>query len=198
MLQSKRKVMSMSKLRELRKARNMTQSELAKEIKVSEKTISRWEKDETLMKANKAKELAKFFDVTLGDLLGYTNTGENYLSDEIFIGDGKGGYTSLSDEREEKLSELFYNHVEEKFIDFLKSFDFVISDNEVKAVLSHISNLNINNVKSDEYSRLIAPVMDDKINLKYMGYSKLGDGFHSWKAYENFKKSLGIDTEHTL
>ncbi|MFR6452838.1 MAG: helix-turn-helix transcriptional regulator [Streptococcus sp.] len=32
----------MSKLRELRKARNMTQSELAKEIKVSEKTISRW------------------------------------------------------------------------------------------------------------------------------------------------------------
>ena len=137
----------MSKLRELRKARNMTQNELAKEIKVSEKTISRWEKDETLMKANKAKELAKFFDVTLGDLLGYTNTGENYLSDEIFIGDGKGGYTSLSDEREEKLSELFYNHVEEKFIDFLKSFDFVISDNEIKAVLSHISNLNINNVK---------------------------------------------------
>ena len=172
----------MSKLRELRKARNMTQSELAKEIKVSEKTISRWEKDETLMKANKAKELAKFFDVTLGDLLGYTNTGENYLSDEIFIGDGKGGYTSLSDEREEKL----------------KSFDFVITDNEIKAVLSHISNLNINNVKSDEYSRLIAPVMDDKINLKYIGYSKLGDGFHSWKAYENFKKSLGIDTEHTL
>ncbi|MHC3837747.1 helix-turn-helix domain-containing protein, partial [Streptococcus thermophilus] len=32
----------------------MTQSELAKEINVSEKTISRWEKDDTLMKANKA------------------------------------------------------------------------------------------------------------------------------------------------
>ncbi|MCE2233352.1 helix-turn-helix domain-containing protein, partial [Streptococcus thermophilus] len=39
MLQSIRKVMSMSKLRELRKAKNMTQSELAKEINVSEKTI---------------------------------------------------------------------------------------------------------------------------------------------------------------
>ena len=187
----------MSKLRELRKAKNMTQSELAKVINVSEKTISRWEKDDTLMKANKAKELAKFFNVSLGYLLGYVDRYEPYYNDEIFIGDGKGGYTSLSSEREEKLSELFYKHVEEKFTDFLKSFDFVISDNEIKAVLNHISNLNINNVKSDEYSRLINLVMDNKINLKYMGYSKLGDGFHSWKAYENFKKSIGIDTEHT-
>ena len=61
----------MSKLRELRKARNMTQSELAKEIKVSEKTISRWEKEETLMKANKAKVLADYFGVDVPYLLGY-------------------------------------------------------------------------------------------------------------------------------
>lgn len=48
----------------------MTQSELAKVINVSEKTISRWEKDDTLMKANKTKELAKFFNVSVGYLLG--------------------------------------------------------------------------------------------------------------------------------
>lgn len=63
--------MGMNKLRELRKTKNMTQSELAKEINVSEKTISRWEKDKTLMKANKAKELADFFGVSTGYLLGY-------------------------------------------------------------------------------------------------------------------------------
>lgn len=73
MLQSIRKVMSMSKLRELRKAKNMTQSELAKEINVSEKTISRWEKDDTLMKANKAKELADYFGVSVAYLLGYSD-----------------------------------------------------------------------------------------------------------------------------
>ncbi|WP_416470096.1 helix-turn-helix domain-containing protein [Streptococcus thermophilus] len=66
----------MSKLRELRKAKNMTQSELAKEINVSEKTISRWEKDDTLMKANKAKELADFFGVTVGYLLGFSDEKE--------------------------------------------------------------------------------------------------------------------------
>lgn len=63
----------MSKLRELRKTKNMTQSELAKEINVSEKTISRWEKDKTLMKTNKAKELADFFGVTVGYLLGFSD-----------------------------------------------------------------------------------------------------------------------------
>ena len=60
----------LKELRELRKAKNMTQSELAKVINVSEKTISRWEKDDTLMKANKTKELAKFFNVSVGYLLG--------------------------------------------------------------------------------------------------------------------------------
>lgn len=43
----------MNRFKQLRKSKGMTQSELAKEIKVSEKTISRWEKEETLMKAIK-------------------------------------------------------------------------------------------------------------------------------------------------
>lgn len=81
MLQSIRKVISMSKLRELRKARNMTQSELAKEIKVSEKTISRWEKEETLMKANKAKVLADYFGVDVPYLLGYSDNPLGALDD---------------------------------------------------------------------------------------------------------------------
>ena len=74
----------MSKLRKLRKAKNMTQSELAKKIKVSEKTISRWEKDKTLMKANKAKELADLFGVSVGYLLGYIDDSEIY-DDEVVI-----------------------------------------------------------------------------------------------------------------
>lgn len=60
----------MSRLKSLRKEVGLSQSELAKEIKVSEKTISRWEKEETLMKANKAKVLADYFGVSVGYLLG--------------------------------------------------------------------------------------------------------------------------------
>jgi transcriptional regulator with XRE-family HTH domain len=188
----------MNRLKELRQSKKKTQQELADIVGVTKRTYIYWEQGERQIKREKAIQLAKFFNVSLGYLLGYVNRYEPYYSDEIFIGDGKGGYTSLSSERDEELRKLFYKHVEEKFTDFLKSFDFVITDNEIKAVLSLISNLNINNYESDEFSRLVNPVMEDKINLKYMGYSKLGEGFYSWKAYENFKKSLGIDTDHTL
>lgn len=71
----------MNRLKQLRKSKGMTQSELVKEIKVSEKTISRWEKEETLMKANKAKVLAKHFGVSVGYLLGYDS--DNTFSDLI-------------------------------------------------------------------------------------------------------------------
>lgn len=71
----------MNRLKQLRKSKGMTQSELAKEIKVSEKTISRWEKEETLMKANKAKVLADFFDVDVPYLLAYDF--DNTFSDLI-------------------------------------------------------------------------------------------------------------------
>ena len=71
----------MNRLKQLRKSKGMTQSELVKEIKVSEKTISRWEKEETLMKANKAQLLAKHFGVSVGYLLGYDS--DNTFSDLI-------------------------------------------------------------------------------------------------------------------
>lgn len=91
----------MSKLRKLRKAKNMTQSELAKAIKVSEKTISRWEKDKTLMKANKAKELADLFGVSVGYLLGYIDDSEIY-DDEVVIEPEKGMILTHSLERSNK------------------------------------------------------------------------------------------------
>lgn len=71
----------MNRLKQLRKSKGMTQSELVKEIKVSEKTISRWEKEETLMKANKTQLLAKHFGVSVGYLLGYDS--DNTFSDLI-------------------------------------------------------------------------------------------------------------------
>lgn len=72
----------MNRLKELRTSQGMSQQELAKEIKVSEKTISRWEKEETLMKANKAKVLADYFGVDVPYLLDYDtdNTFEDLIT----------------------------------------------------------------------------------------------------------------------
>ena len=40
--------------------------------------------------------------------------------------------------------------------------------------------------------------MEEKIDLKKIGYSKLGDNFQSTKAFDDFKKSIGYDTDHIL
>ena len=193
----------MNRLKELRNnavhnGHKMRQTDLAELLEVTKLTISNWENGKHEIKADKANEIAKLFNVSISYLLGYSDKKEPYYSDEILIGDGQGGYTSLSSERENELSELYFEHLEEEFIKFLKRYDFVISDNEIKAVLNHISNLNINTYRSDEYTRLVDLVMEEKIDLKQIGYSKLGDNFHSWKAFDDFKKSLGYDTDHIL
>ncbi|HGA1080856.1 TPA: helix-turn-helix domain-containing protein [Streptococcus agalactiae] len=61
----------MNRLKELRKEKKLTQEELAGEIGVSKITILRWENGERQIKPDKAKELAKYFNVSVGYLLGY-------------------------------------------------------------------------------------------------------------------------------
>lgn len=193
----------MNRLKELRNnavhnGHKMRQADLAELLEVTKLTISNWENGKHEIKADKANEIAKLFNVSVSYLLGYSDKKEPYYSDEILIGDGQGGYTSLSSERENELSELYFERLEEEFVKFLKRYDFVISDNEIKAVLNHISNLNINTYRSDEYTRLVDLVMEEKIDLKKIGYSKLGDNFQSTKAFDDFKKSIGYDTDHIL
>ena len=63
----------MNRLKELRKEKKLTQEELAGEIGVSKITILRWENGERQIKPDKAKELAKYFNVSVGYLLGYAH-----------------------------------------------------------------------------------------------------------------------------
>ena len=61
----------MSRLKELRQEKKLTQQELAKEIGVSKLTILNWEKGEHQIKSEKAQQLADIFGVSVGYLLGY-------------------------------------------------------------------------------------------------------------------------------
>lgn len=61
----------MNRLKELRTEKKLTQKELADIIGVSKITILRWENDERQIKPDKAQELADYFDVSVGYLLGY-------------------------------------------------------------------------------------------------------------------------------
>lgn len=63
----------MNRLKELRKQKGLTQQGLADEISVSKITVLRWENEERQIKPEKAQQLANFFGVSVGYLLGYSD-----------------------------------------------------------------------------------------------------------------------------
>lgn len=63
----------MNRLKELRKEKKLSQKEIAKEMSISEKTLSRWENGESQIKPKKAQKLADYFGVSIGYLLGYND-----------------------------------------------------------------------------------------------------------------------------
>ena len=65
----------MNRLKELRKQKGLTQQGLADKISVSKITILRWENEERQIKPEKAQQLAEYFGVSVGYLLGYEPKG---------------------------------------------------------------------------------------------------------------------------
>ena len=80
------------KLKELRKARNLTQEELAESIFVSRTAVSKWKSGRGYPSIDSLKELSRFFSVSIDELIS---------PDEVVIAAERdkrkfvGGYTSL-------------------------------------------------------------------------------------------------------
>lgn len=60
----------MNRIRILRKKKKLTQQELADIIEVTKRTYIYWEKGERIPKSDKAQQLADYFGVSIGYLLG--------------------------------------------------------------------------------------------------------------------------------
>ena len=61
----------MNRLKELRKKRRISQKEFSKERKIPLRTLQSWENGESKIKDEKAQQLADYFNVSVGYLLGY-------------------------------------------------------------------------------------------------------------------------------
>ena len=66
----------MNNLRKLRKDKGLTQQELAQKMQTTKLTISNWENEKHTIKADKAQQLADFFGVSTGYLLGYDESSD--------------------------------------------------------------------------------------------------------------------------
>ena len=197
--------MTKNKLRELRKATGKSQKDFYNEIVVTElnlgvtlRTYQNWEKPENEIKSKPANSLADYFNVSVSYLLGYSDKKEPYYDDEILLDNGSGGSVSLSEKRDSDIIQKYTEQLFNSFEKFLNDFNFVISDSEIESFVKLLSYYNVNNMSHPLFVEALKhqSTNQSKKFLKDNGYSKLGDNFQSTKAFDDFKKSLGYDTDH--
>ena len=139
----------MNRLKELRKEKKLSQKEIAKEMSISEKTLSRWENGESQIKPEKAQQLADYFGVSVGYLLGYESNRD--LRNHLVHGTTDLNPDDFSDFIR-KENELFFNEnlqrlSEKNFINFVKYINdcnFYISDKDIILIYNLITTLNFN------------------------------------------------------
>lgn len=116
----------MSRLKELRQEKKLTQQELAKEIGVSKLTILNWEKGEHQIKSEKAQQLAKFFGVSVGHLLGFNI--DDVTEDEI----------NLHNNVMERMNKEAFV----RFLDYISLSDIVLSDKQIEMIFYQLQDLS--------------------------------------------------------
>jgi transcriptional regulator len=117
----------MNRLKQLRKEKGLTQQELSEVIAVSYRTIQNWENGESQIKSNKASQLADYFGVSVGYLLGYEPESEqvsSYQKIKICFSNG------------EELSFLVRNFTEKELTKITSQFN--------NGNLMRIRNLSVN------------------------------------------------------
>lgn len=117
----------MNRLKQLRKEKGLTQQELSEVIAVSYRTIQNWENGESQIKPEKTQQLADFFGVSVGYLLGYEPESEqvsNYQKIKIHFTNG------------EELSFLVRNFTEKELTKITSQFN--------NGNLMKIRNLSVN------------------------------------------------------
>ena len=117
----------MNRLKQLRKEKGLTQQEVADEIGVTKRTYIYWENGENQIKANRASQLADYFGVSVGYLLGYEPESEqvsNHQKIKICFSNG------------EELSFLVRNFTEKELTKITSQFN--------NGNLMRIRNLSVN------------------------------------------------------
>lgn len=131
----------MNRLKELRQSKKKTQQDLADIVGVTKRTYIYWEQGERQIKPDKAQQLADYFGVSVGYLLGYIDDSEIY-DDEVVIEPEKGMILTHSLERSnKKLQEKMFKD----FITFFRDNSIFISDAEILSLYSMVQAANLNN-----------------------------------------------------
>ena len=159
----------MNRLKELRQEKKLTQQELADEIGVTKRTYIYWEKGERQIKPEKAQQLADYFGVSVGYLLGYIDDSEIY-DDEIVTEPEEGLVLAYSNKRfnKEKQERMFKD-----FVTFFRDNTIFISDEEILSLYSMVQAADLNNStpRGTHFTNLLFSNTDEaKQIIKYYSF----------------------------
>lgn len=155
----------MNRLKELRQKKGDTQEVVAKAMGVTRRGYQKWENEESQIKPEKAQQLADYFGVSVGSLLGYDEVPKNLIEelelqlDHVLTPTEKEDLENNPELRNHYLSivrnRLLYNQRKEvektaqafdkDFIRLLKEYSIYLSDNQIeqiKDLMKTMSNIN--------------------------------------------------------
>lgn len=166
-------VKNMNRLKELRQEKKLSQKELAENIGVHYRTLQNWENEESQIKQEKAQQLADYFGVSVGYLLGYEDDSSliKALSQKVSKMSGEEVIDFTFSEEGELLSELMYqaelkkekqnNKKIRNFVKFLKTNIIVLNDEEIENFFNMLLTADLNSGKK---KKLFEKVVDEDFN----------------------------------
>ena len=155
----------MNRLKELRQKKGDTQEVVAKAMGVTRRGYQKWENEESQIKPEKAQQLADYFGVSVGSLLGYDEVPKNLIEDlELQLDhvltptekedlennpELRNHYLSIVRNRllyiQRKEVEKTAQAFDKDFIRLLKEYYIYLSDNQIeqiKDLMKTMSNIN--------------------------------------------------------
>ena len=147
----------MNRLKELRQKKGDTQEDVAKAMGVTRRGYQKWENEESQIKPEKAKQLADYFGVSVGYLLGYEDN-FNYVSKKVIQAFDKvkdqassQGITNYEDlERIAEADRIIKEFLKDsdKFKRYQESFPLKLS-------LAIQELIDLDNIKQTDYAKLL-------------------------------------------
>ncbi|OFL54416.1 hypothetical protein HMPREF2764_05005 [Streptococcus sp. HMSC073F11] len=155
----------MNRLKELRQKKGDTQEVVAKAMGVTRRGYQKWENEESQIKPEKAQQLADYFGVSVGYLLGYDEVPKELIDelelqlDNVLTPTEKEDLENNPELRNHYLSivrnRLLYNQRKEvekteqafdkDFIKFIEKYSIYLSDDQIeqiKDLMKTMSNIN--------------------------------------------------------
>ena len=147
----------MNRLKELRQKKGDTQEDVAKAMGVTRRGYQKWENEESQIKPEKAKQLADYFEVSVGYLLGYEDNFD-YVSKKVIqaldkVKDQASSQGITNYEELERISEA--DRIIKEFLKDSDKFKRYQESFPLKLSLAIQELIDLDNIKQTDYAKLL-------------------------------------------